>query len=187
MRLTLTLAVMFQLPTLLLASEPVYPKEIRAFGELPFQTIPQSQLPAGVNFWTNECTETTQDQEFNGRICHVDLNRDGRDELIVLSRCKHSNQYDIFEQHAGRWVQICVIWSTEIHLLAPRNGYYQIEGRTVGVHGEILSRHLYSFRKPRYHIIRFDEYRHDTYITSHDPRQLDGVLAQNYKNQFDHP
>jgi hypothetical protein len=163
---------------------PAFPKELRAFGELVFQKMAQRQVPAGVHFWQNQCTETTQDPNFEADVCSIDLNDDGLKELVVLSHCKKSNRFDIYEQRNSRWVQIAVMGCDEIVLLARHNRYYQIEGRCIGGHGETLSRQLFVFKAPRFHLRRFDIYEHDTYVRSGDTRQMEEVLEHDYREQF---
>jgi hypothetical protein len=94
--------------------------------------------------------------------------------------------FDIYEQRSGRWVQIAVIWASEINLLAKRNRYYQIEGRVGGIHGETFSRQLFVFKPPRFHLLRSDIYQHDSYVRSADVKQMENVLEHDYKEQFKH-
>ena len=135
MRIALVLIISLGIRAAEAAEGPKYPKQVRAFSELPFQRTIQRDLPAGIRVWQNQCFETTNDPNFATTVCHVDLNGDRRAEIIVLSHCKKTKMFDIYQERSKRWVHIAVIWSTEINLLTKRNGYYQIEGRVVGGHG----------------------------------------------------
>jgi hypothetical protein len=184
MRIALVLIMTLGIRATEAAEAPKYPKQVRAFSELPFQRTTQRTLPAGIRVWQNQCLETTTDPNFAATVCYVDLNGDGRAEIIALSHCKKTEMFDIYQECSGRWVHIAVIWSTELNLLTRRNGYYQIEGRVVGGHGETLSRQLFTFEAPRFHIRRSDVYEHDSYVRSADPSKLEAVMEHDYKEQF---
>jgi probable HAF family extracellular repeat protein len=162
-------------------SEPVYPPTERAFHELTFKRLAQSELPHGVFFWISNGAEENQDPKFEGNVCFIDINGDGTKEIIVESLCKHENQYEIWQKRKGRWISLLSVGGGP-DFLRKRNGYYQVtvwrENRNTS------TRELYAFEGERYHAIRIDEYENDLFVRSRDTHDREEVLENNFKVQF---
>lgn len=163
-------------------SEPIYPPVKRAFEQLTFKRVPQSQLPRGAFFRINNGVEQNEDPNFEGNICFVDIDGDATNEVIVESLCKGGNMYEIWQKRKGRW-----IWLLEVdgpfQFLGKRNGYYQVAIQREDHYGG-STRELYAFEGVRYHVIRIDEYKDGVFVGSRDRHEREWVLENNFKVQF---
>lgn len=162
--------------------EPRYPATARAFEKLVFQRVAQKKLPKGVYFWTSQGAESNDDPDFEGRVCYLDLNGDGVDEILVESGGKRHDHYELWQKRKGHWVSLLTLWGRP-DFLAKRNGYYQVtawwEYRDEG------TRELYSYKGARYHVRRLDRYQGTVFVRALDPREREAVLESSFKAQFE--
>ncbi len=167
------------------AGEPIYPKRIRSFSDLPFKTVAQRDLPSNVPFLVSQGAESNEDPDYHGRVCYTDLNEDGVKELIVQSESKTARIYDIWQKRKGSWVNILQI-SGLAYLVAKQNSFYQIETQEGDRQGNEV-RELYRFSEQRYHLIRADDYKDEAYVGTRDVREREEALERNYREQFKNP
>ena len=163
--------------------KPVDPPTELAFDKLVFKRVAQKSLPDGVFFMTSQGTESNEDPEFIGKVCHLDLNNDGTDEMIVESASFPAKQYEILQKRKGRWISLLTVYGRP-DFLRRRNGYYQITTSNEDRHGD-GRKELYAFEGERYHLIRLDRYHEETYLGPDDDiREREQRLERNFKEQF---
>ncbi|MHA3774594.1 hypothetical protein ACXR0O_23975 [Verrucomicrobiota bacterium sgz303538] len=162
--------------------EPAYPPTELAFDKLSFKRVTQKDLPTGVNFYISQGAESNEDPDYAGKVCYLDLNNDGTKEIIVESPTKHTDQYEIWQKRKGRWVSLLTVWGRP-DFLRRRNGYYQITVWNEDRQGDGTCE-LYAFEGERFHLIRLDRYRGDTFLGAGDVQEREQVLEHNFKEQF---
>ena len=157
------------------SAEPAaWPKPVKV--KVEFTNTTPKKLPRGLNF--DEVTVEGHDPHAVG-ICWIDLNRDGKPELLIdCHEGGTGGSYNqIFERARSGFRRIGG-WQGGFTVLVPANGYYQFEVWSSAGGGE-FSRMLYRYQRGRYHLVRLEDWRgSDTdegfeFVRRRDPKEYD--------------
>lgn len=137
------------------AGEPfVWPKRMFEGDKLQFVEVKTAVLPEGIDLSSYDLFTGEDGESVAARVCRIDLNGDGSDELIVESNQSFSGgpQYLVFQKLKGAYKQIGEIQGG-FYLCAKANGFYQIESWSRMGGGKFM-RGLARFEKGQYRLIR---------------------------------
>ncbi|HEY2342584.1 MAG TPA: hypothetical protein VGH90_06130, partial [Chthoniobacteraceae bacterium] len=113
------------------------------------------------------------------QVCRIDLNEDGTDELIVMSRESYSGgpQMYVFQRRHHRFVCIAD-FAGHVYFGARVNGYFQIVSQSSGGAG-MSTRSLHRYQHDRYHLVRLADYQSREFgggvdfVRERDPKPYD--------------
>ncbi len=140
-------------------AEQPWPKQIASakFAEASTSTLPVGLRDAMLHY--DEFSQGTDKLAESYQICQIDLNGDGSQEYIIMSRQGYSGgpQMYVFRRRQKRFDCIAD-FAGRIYFGSRRNGYLQIISQSRGGAG-MSTRSLYRYQDDRYHLVRLADYQ----------------------------
>lgn len=163
-------------------AERPWPKQVAkaSFGEVATSTLPKALRDALLQY--DEFSQGTGQLAEAYRVCRIDLDGDGTDEVVVMSPQSYSGGPEMyaFQERSHRFAGIAE-FAGSVYFGPRVNGYLQIVSLSRGG-GGMLTRSLLRYEHGKYHLVRLADYRQREsddeldFVRERDPKEYDHAV-----------